>query len=294
MVEKNIITLASSREPRSLKLDRLNQSLVRKLQTSLDLGELLNIFFTEAADWLGVGRMKYSYQGRNTTLARNEKARHSASYGLKLEGQHLGELTIFRSSKMNTEELSDFESMLSTLIYPLRNAIRYQAALDLAMRDPLTGIANKMAMDGQLQREIALGFRHSEPMSVIMLDLDFFKMVNDTFGHMAGDAVLKQTAVIMQEVCRESDFPFRFGGEEFGIILPKTDAEGASIIAERLRLKIESHRFSFNSVVIPCTASFGVSSYRPEDTRSDLLARADQALYKAKHSGRNKVMVEMG
>src|SRR5690606_16988350 len=121
-----------------------------------------------------------------------------------------------------------------------------QAALDLAMSDPLTGIANKMAMDGQLQREIALGSRHGEPMSVIMLDLDFFKMVNDNFGHIAGDAVLKQTAAIMQEVCRESDFPFRFGGEEFGIILPKTDAEGACIIAERLRERIETHRFSFN------------------------------------------------
>ncbi|GAA3979654.1 GGDEF domain-containing protein [Allohahella marinimesophila] len=294
MVEKNIITLASSREPRSLKLDRLNQSLIRKLQTSLDLAELLDIFFSEAADWLSIDRMKYSYQGRNTTLARNEKARHSANYGLKLEGQQLGELTIFRSSKLGADELNDFECMLSALIYPLRNAIRYQAALDLAMRDPLTGIANKMAMDGQLQREIALVFRHAEPMSVIMLDLDFFKMVNDTYGHMAGDAVLMQTATIMQEVCRESDFPFRFGGEEFGIILPKTDAEGASIIAERLRLKIESHRFSFNGATIPCTASFGVSAYKPEDTRSDLLSRADRALYKAKQSGRNKVLIDLG
>lgn len=291
MVEKNIITLATSRASRSIELDRLNQSLMRRLQTSLDLRELLDIFFSEARDWLHIDRLKYGFQGRNTVLTHSEKARHSASYGLRLEQQSLGEITIARNSKFSSEELDDFECMLSTLIHPLRNSIRYQAALDLAMRDPLTGIANRMAMDGQLQREIALVCRHTESLSLLMLDLDFFKLVNDSFGHLAGDAVLKQVASIIREVCRESDFPFRFGGEEFGIILPKTEGDGAIIIAERLRRRIEEHQFSFNGTLIPCTASVGVAAFRANESRNDFLARADAALYNAKQSGRNKAVL---
>jgi len=160
---------------------------------------------------------------------------------------------------------------------------------ELAITDRLTKIYNRIHLDKILNSELVRSSRYKTPFSVILLDIDKFKSVNDTYGHQVGDSVLKESAKILKNSVREIDTLGRWGGEEFLVIAPNTDLEGARRLAEKLRVAMESFRFS---VVGNKTGSFGVSSWREGDSEESLLKRADDALYLAKERGRNRVEVE--
>jgi len=155
-----------------------------------------------------------------------------------------------------------------------------------AMYDLLTGLFNRRAFDDLMHRELSLRDRHGHDLSLVMIDLDHFKAVNDTYGHHAGDAVLRDLADILREVCRPSDLPCRWGGEEFACLLPQTDLENAAKVAERLRAAIEAHDFPEVGKV---TASLGISQAGLDENEERFCKRADEALYKAKEGGRNRV-----
>ena len=163
----------------------------------------------------------------------------------------------------------------------------------LSLMDGLTGIANRRAFDEQLQREWLRTQRAQTELSLVMIDIDYFKQFNDSYGHLEGDACLRQVATAMLKSLRASDFAARYGGEEFVCILPETDSDGALITAERIRSKVESlkiiHATSTASGYV--TVSLGVVTFRPEqgDGALDLVEMADQMLYQAKNSGRNRV-----
>ena len=156
---------------------------------------------------------------------------------------------------------------------------------ELAMCDGLTGLGNRRALTHRLELEMGRASRYSTPLSLIILDVDHFKEYNDTFGHLAGDEVLKHLALILKEQGRETDFYARYGGEEFAALLTHTDSAGANIVAERLRQSIETTLWPFRQV----TASFGTSTLIPAMQNSmNLIAHADRALYAAKAAGRNQ------
>jgi diguanylate cyclase (GGDEF)-like protein len=159
----------------------------------------------------------------------------------------------------------------------------------LAMHDALTGLFNRRAFDELVVRELATCERYGDTLSLVTIDLDFFKKVNDNHGHDIGDTVLQELADILRKVSRPSDLPCRWGGEEFSWLLPKTDAGGARQAAERLRVEIESHGFATSEVQ---TASLGVAELTPGEDAETLCRRADTALYQAKETGRNKVVVD--
>lgn len=158
--------------------------------------------------------------------------------------------------------------------------------LSQATTDVLTGLANRRAFDHQLDSEIDYSTNVSLPLSLIMLDIDHFKQLNDTFGHTGGDEVLMLIGNLLKNEMRASDSPARFGGEEFTVLLPNTGLEEAVLIAERIRRQIESLKFEETSI----TASFGVATFDPQgDIGLNLVELADQALYQSKKSGRNCV-----
>lgn len=161
----------------------------------------------------------------------------------------------------------------------------------LSVTDPLTGLFNRLMIDQTLNIEIQRAQRTGQPLSVIMLDLDHFKQVNDVFGHQVGDQVLVTLAKLLRLRTRKIDVAGRWGGEEFLVICPHTSLDGALALAESVRTTIDSHLFESVSHV---TASLGVSSYLAGDTGKDLVARADAALYAAKESGRNQVQAHEG
>lgn len=156
----------------------------------------------------------------------------------------------------------------------------------LAHTDTLIQIANRRELDVAIAREINRAIRHSQPLSLIMFDLDHFKQVNDTYGHDTGDTVLKKAAHTVRGLLRIPDLLGRWGGEEFLIITPQTDSAQASALAERLRQAIASCSLERVGSI---TASFGVAQYRSQESPAEWLNRADDALYTAKQGGRNQV-----
>lgn len=155
-----------------------------------------------------------------------------------------------------------------------------------ATTDPLTGIPNRLKFNSVLQREVSVARRHRVPLSLIILDIDHFKRVNDSYGHPVGDLVLQELASLVNNAVRSDDIFARWGGEEFVVLLSHTDKDGAGVLAERLRLLVEKTPFS---VVQKVTCSFGISQFSDRDDLESFLQRADEALYIAKERGRNRV-----
>jgi diguanylate cyclase (GGDEF)-like protein len=180
---------------------------------------------------------------------------------------------------------------------PFDNTEVRQCAMVLAERwsvsrtDVLTGLLNRRTFQGHMKLEWSRSARHGLPMACALVDLDFFKRVNDDFGHTAGDVVLKIVAQRLQTLCRASDSVCRYGGEEFCILLPHTDESGAAAWAENVRQAIAAMPAMIGEKYLQVTASFGVAQRHADDDRIELLIdRADQALLAAKRAGRNRVM----
>lgn len=177
--------------------------------------------------------------------------------------------------------------VLAVAIYSNRKLSALNRELErLSVTDKLTGLFNRMKLDEVLESEIQRSQRFGQPFSLILLDLDHFKLVNDCHGHQAGDQVLVEVARLLQRHTRETDLAGRWGGEEFMVLCPHTDEAGVRVLAEDLRQVFELNEFP---VVQQKTASFGVATYRSGDQAKDIVARADAALYRAKDLGRNRV-----
>jgi diguanylate cyclase (GGDEF)-like protein len=160
---------------------------------------------------------------------------------------------------------------------------------DRALIDPLTELYNRRGFDDRLEQEWARSLRYGSVLALVMMDLDGFKKVNDVFGHPAGDSVLRQVARRLADTCRQSDAPFRYGGEEFVFILPQSSAASAEDLAQRLRLAIGSKPFTVAGGDLDLTASFGVAGNEGMADRDRLITAADAALYLAKAAGKNCV-----
>lgn len=160
---------------------------------------------------------------------------------------------------------------------------------ELTKTDHLTGLANRRYFQERFREAMSLAVRKKNPLSLIMADLDFFKTVNDTYGHDSGDLVLKECAAVIRGECRQEDLAVRFGGEEFLVMLPQTTAEQAGVPAERIRERMEQLDILGDQYSI--TTSIGIAELEPSDTEDTLIKRADEALYRAKKEGRNRVVV---
>jgi diguanylate cyclase (GGDEF)-like protein len=175
--------------------------------------------------------------------------------------------------------------------------LKEKKILELSRTDVLTGLWNRRYLNELLEHEIALTHRNLYCLSIMILDLDFFKKINDTFGHTAGDKVLFATAAVLQKCARSTDYVGRFGGEEFLVILPNCDAKGAVEVANRYRKSLEAQRIQMGDDVIQVTGSFGLTTMLRTNTREynkkmsldQLISTADKALYDAKAHGRNCV-----
>ena len=165
-------------------------------------------------------------------------------------------------------------------------------ALEAAWHDPLTSLYSRRYLDQRLTDEFRRSVRYDTPFSMVMIDIDHFKKINDTLGHAAGDEVLIAVGRALKDQCRDVDKVCRYGGEEFAILLPETDLAGASMCAERLRRQCEELAFSGNLSCVSISVSCGVSSYPEAQAASaqELLEQADGALYEAKNAGRNRTV----
>ena len=269
--------------------------LCNSLQTTLQLDTLLNIFFQQLGILVEV--CGFTFKARNNEeFVFGSSAHHKLFYQLDTGKQAVGEITYFARHRISGNKLELLELATSTLIFPLLNAQLHAAALEQAATDPLTQLANRRSLESYLPSIVASAQRYQRPLSLLVIDIDHFKNINDSYGHQTGDTVLQAVAKVFHQGARASDRAFRYGGEEFVFVLDGSDASGAAIVAERLRSAVAAIELAATNVNIKGSLSVSIG-YAELDTKPDkkesaktLLQRADIALYQAKRSGRNRVL----
>lgn len=217
---------------------------------------------------------------------------------LSVGGESFGSLALLtdKGLRLAKDEVQTLNACVNHLALALRNALLYRQVRIMADRDGLTKIGNRRSFEERLDAEAARHGRYDLPLSLIIVDVDHFKAVNDTCGHQAGDEVLREMAALMGEGLRSSDYPARYGGEEFVVILPHTSREQAALLAERIRQRVAERVFraataDSGRAGLRLTVSAGVAALAPGSTAQELVLLADQALYLAKNNGRNRVVV---
>ena len=223
------------------------------------------------------------------------KEDYFATIPLKIEKEIVGVLNINDGEQVsfNVSNL-DFVLKLSEFIsMTVSNAILYEKTKKLSVTDGLTGISNRPNMERALLSEFGRSMRYGAPLSVVLLDVDNFKVVNDTYGHQKGDEILVAVASLLKRFCRANDIAARYGGEEFLMILPQSNALGAFKIAERVREELMKLNFTENESNFSVTTSCGVAELDRDHMKDadQLISAADHALYEAKNGGRNKTII---
>jgi len=264
--------------------------LILKLQMSLDMNWVVGQFMNYLREQILFDGYEYKLAAPETIITHGRMAGHSCRYNLNFDDRDLGELVITRGRKFPESELILIENMLATLIYPLRNAIQHKLATQSAYLDALTGVSNRATFDAALQREMELAHRSQTSFSILVIDIDHFKQVNDNHGHRFGDEVLKQVATCIQSCIRSTDQLFRYGGEEFVVLLDNSDCEAGRVTAYRILQAVRKIAFQIEQETVSVTVSLGLTCLRQGDTVSDIFNRADQALYAAKGQGRDRLV----
>ncbi len=257
------------------------------LQTTLELDDLIQLFHTEIQKVIPYDSFHYQHNDVLCEINTAKRSLHVCTYRLEMNAVWLGELTLTRGKKFSDEDTQVVEDLLCKLIYPLRNCLLYRQSQLSVLQDKLTGMNNRAAFDNSLAREVDLAQRQHLPLTLIVLDIDHFKSVNDSYGHRVGDLALKTLADSINHTLRRSDIAFRYGGEEFSIILSNTDKAAAHSVAERIRIAASQLRCNDDTHNFGITISLGVAELQQGEQAVNLFDRADQALYQAKRAGRN-------
>jgi diguanylate cyclase (GGDEF)-like protein len=181
---------------------------------------------------------------------------------------------------------------MSVLVQPINNALHYRQAITNASIDPVTKLNNRTLFNKIINQEIDFAQRYEQKLLLMMLDLDNFKKINDNFGHNIGDVLLSLIGQTLTEFMRRSDLVFRYGGDEFCIILRNSILDGANNLANRVRNNINEKEFDCNDIKIKISISIGLAELHHDDDSIKFIERADKLLYKAKKAGRNNVKTE--
>ena len=282
--------LESSQKAASAQNDRVLQ-ISGLLQTSLNIEEIISLFSAEISPLIAHDHVNFVNEKFDINFSVGERARYSCTYELNINEHKMGIVSLSRDKKFLAEDTEQLEYLICALHYPLRNALLYQEAVRAANKDPLTGVGNRGAMTSTLHRELEKAFRHNRSLGLIMMDIDHFKKINDKYGHSVGDVALQSLVACAEKSVRISDMMFRYGGEEFVIVLPETDQSGVLRLAKRIRRRVEKLETRIQNHLIHITVSIGITTLQESDDEKSFVARADHALYKAKRDGRNCIRI---
>ena len=234
------------------------------------------------------------YRGADNPLF---KKGYFVSIPLMIEQEIVGVLNI-NDVGQDSFDVGDLDFILKLsefIAMSISNAVLYEQTNKLAVTDGLTGISNRPSVEKSLRIEFERSKRYNSPLSLILLDVDHFKDVNDTYGHQKGDEILIAFASLLKKACRANDIAARYGGEEFVMVLPQSNAQGAFKIAERVREEMMKISFTGNESNFAVTVSCGVAEFNKDyESINMLIAAVDQALYEAKNGGRNRTILGKG
>lgn len=260
---------------------RKTLTVMRQLQTTLDLDMLLNIFSIEVNRYINFSSLNFKSNTVNNTLSGSREAKKERSFMLKADDELVGTLTYGVNQPISLINFKVLHQLHSCLVHPLKNAIAYHDAMKLAMHDGLTGLGNRRYFDEQIKRSMHNAKRQHNLVGLVLGDLNRFKAINDTFGHGVGDLVLKEFAHVLRKCTRDSDSVFRFGGDEFAIIVENADENALAIIESRINIEILTSEL-LSKYQLGC--SIGSTFMIKTDNESSLFERADKILYTKKRS----------
>ena len=266
--------------------------LVRALQTTLDIESLTGILSEHLREIVPHTGLRYVNDDAGIDACDGACVGAFHELHLVLDGESLGSFRVHAREPLAAPDREAADAMLGMALHTIRNALMYRTAVNASVRDPLTGVNNRSSFREVLDREVELSHRHGTPLSLIMIDVDRFKTINDRHGHAAGDVALRSIAHCMLGCIRESDILFRYGGEEFCIALANTNLAGARKLAERVRRSLEILVVRASGKRLHVTASFGVASLAAGDDAALLVEKADESLYRAKALGRNRIATQ--
>ncbi len=270
-------------EAQSSGLEGLRLQLLQDLQTSLEVKVLLQVFLQHLQPVYGLEGCRLESRDGQQWLA-GENGLFALEVELDVGREPVGQLFLSRDHRFTAEERRQLRELAGLLRYPLYHALEHQRVRRAMFTDELTGLNNRHAFELSLQQAMERARRQQQPLGMMVLDLDHFKHINDRHGHAVGDAVLKRLARAMEAATRDSDLLFRFGGDEFVVLLPDTDAAGLQRVAERLKARLQQ---AAQAEEPPFTVSMGLASWQGGMNGASLFRQADAALYRAKARGRD-------
>ena len=275
--------------PLSAEHYRINETnsphdLVARLQTTLSIEEILTIFAEHAKQLINLSGLQFQSALGVSQSAGSDTSQTPYSFDLDIESERLGQLIYFSQFPMGKAIEAKLKQLHTALVYPLRNALMYTRVLRLATKDALTGLNNRSQFNDSLAQKLERCRRQHRPFSLMLLDLDNFKQVNDNFGHKIGDDVLQEFANVLRTSVRGTDSIFRFGGDEFALLIDDPEFTTNKVIADRIMSLVASSGLMAQYDV---TSSIGYTLANNQDCENEVFARADKGLYKAKAAGRN-------
>ena len=266
-----------------LTQSQLNK-FIQKLLTTIDLSKLTELYFQQLENTLPLSELKIQFEDNRVTFGKRAKNSHSKTLNCIQMGNTVAQMNYSFTQPLSLRDWQIVQQMHINFCSPFKNALEHHKIKQFAMKDYLTSLGNRASYNETMIRLANQSQRRHQPFGLLVLDMDNFKQVNDIHGHQVGDKVLMACADTILHSLRESDFAFRFGGDEFCCLLPDADNQTNNLIAERIRSAIESHPL-LQQHKISC--SIGSATYQEHDSQVGIFSRADEALYTAKQAGKN-------
>ncbi|MGS2720329.1 GGDEF domain-containing protein [Paraglaciecola aestuariivivens] len=257
---------------------------IQKLLTTIDLPKLTEVYFQQLTSTLPLSGIKIQFEDTHLALGQWLENSHSKTLKCKEDKITLASMGYSLTQPLSLRDWQILQQMHMHFCYPFKNALEHHKIKQFAMKDFLTSLGNRASYNESMVRLVNQAQRSGNPFGLLILDMDNFKQVNDVHGHHTGDEVLLACASTIQNCLRDSDFAFRFGGDEFCCLLPDADSPINGLIAERIRQAILHHPL-LQLHNISC--SIGSATFETQDSPIGLFSRADQALYEAKKGGKN-------
>ena len=270
-------------QKQGLTQGQLNK-FIQKLLTTIDLPKLTELYFQQLHSTLPLSELKIQFEDNSVRFGQTVDNTHIKTLKCIQMGTAVAVMDYSFTQPLSLSHWQILQQMHVNFCYPFKNALEHQKIKQFAMKDFLTSLGNRASYDEAMVRLSNQSQRRHQPFGLLVLDMDNFKQVNDINGHHEGDKVLMDCADTILHCLRESDFAFRFGGDEFCCLLPEADTQTNNLIAQRILSAIESNSF-LQQHKISC--SIGSATYQENDSQIGIFSRADEALYAAKQSGKN-------
>jgi len=279
-------------QERALNEKFLELNLSQELQSKLDFKSILHCFSKTLSDFVPHSGVCLSApNGHPSEMVEGDEGRYQEAVDLILNEEKFGTITLMDQKPLNEWAAIFFRYLARYLVYPVKNAMLVQSLREQALTDPLTGLQNRAALRHDLELELKRSARSETPFTLTMIDIDHFKQVNDQYGHPMGDQVLRTVSQIIQQMVRESDGVYRYGGEEFTLLLRNNSLEQGQYKVSSILARSRMRQYTEVDPALRVTLSAGISAWQPDDSMEAMIERADRALYRSKSNGRDQVTI---